>query len=76
MVVVVDLVLSVTDVAVSVTDALAGALVGAVYLTGAPLAEVETSNVPQAGEQAVEFCVRVQFRPWLAPSLETVDENC
>lgn len=45
-------------------------------MTGAPLAEVAELSVPQPGEQAAELCVRVQFRPWFAPSLETVAENC
>ena len=45
-------------------------------MTGVPLAEVAELNEPQAGEQAAEFWVRVQFRPRFAPSLETVAENC
>lgn len=45
-------------------------------MTGVPLAEVAGLIVPQAGEQAAEFWVRVQFRPRFPPSLETVAENC
>lgn len=63
-----DLVVSATEVAFSITAALAGTVLGAVYVVAAPLAVVAGLTVPHAGEQAVEFCVNLQFKPELLAS--------
>ena len=63
-----DLVVSATEVAFSVTAALAGTALGAVYVVKAPLAVVAGLTVPHAGEQAVEFCVKLQLKPELLAS--------
>jgi hypothetical protein len=69
------LVPSVTDVAVSVTDRLAGIFAGAVKLVAPPLAVVESDSDPQLGEQAVPPCVRVQATPLFFGSFPTVAAN-
>lgn len=68
-------VLSVTEMAVSVTGPLGGTAAGAVYVAAVPLGVVGGETVPQAGEQAVEFCVKVQFTPAAAGSFATVAVN-
>jgi hypothetical protein len=50
-----DLVPSVTEVAVRVTVALVGTVLGAAYVVGVPLAVSAGVIVPQAGEHAVPF---------------------
>lgn len=57
--------MSAADVAVTITVGLVGVLVGAVYVTGAPLAVLVAEIVPHPGEQAAPPCVSVQFTPVL-----------
>jgi hypothetical protein len=52
-----------TEVAVTVTEALAGITTGAEYVTVAPLAEVLLERVPHAGEQDEWLCVRDHVTP-------------
>jgi hypothetical protein len=75
-VVILDLVVSVADVAVSVTVGLASAAAGPVYVVGLPLAVLEGATLPQLGEQAVPACESAQVTPALAGSFETVAVNC
>jgi len=49
------LVPSATEVAVTVTVALVGTVLGAAYVVGVPLAVLAGVIVPQAGEHAVPF---------------------
>jgi hypothetical protein len=60
----------------TVTDAKAGAVAGGVYLAGTPLAVFAGLIVPQPGEQAAPFWVRLQVTPLLVPSFVTVGKNC
>lgn len=70
-----DLVPSATDVAVMITIAFVGTVLGAAYVVGVPLAVLAGVIVPHAGEQAVPPCVSVQLTPWLLESLLTVAVN-
>jgi hypothetical protein len=63
-----DLVMSATEVAVTVTVAFAGTVDGGVYVVGASLAVLVGATVPHAGEHAEPPCVRVQVTPLLAES--------
>src|SRR5215469_15435844 len=63
-----DLLLSATEVAFRVTDALAGNAAGAVNVVAVPLAVVAGLTVPHPGEQFVPFCVSVQVTPPLVGS--------
>jgi hypothetical protein len=67
-----DLAVSVTEVAVSVTDGFAGTLDGPVYLMGVPEALDVTESVPHTGEQFVPLCVSVHLTPLLCESFCTV----
>lgn len=58
-----DLVLSVTEAALTRTLVLAGNVEGPVNVVAAPLAVVVGLRVPQAGAQAVPFWVSVQLKP-------------
>jgi hypothetical protein len=71
-----DFVVSATEVAVSVTTGTAGTTEGAVYVVGAPLAVPAGLSVPQSGEQATPFWVRVQVTPLLVTSFVMVAVNC
>ena len=55
-----DFVLSAADVAVTVTVGLAGNVVGAVYVAGAPLAVLAGAIVPHPGVHDAPPCVSVQ----------------
>jgi hypothetical protein len=71
-----DLVVSVADVAVSVTVKVAAADDGAVYVTGVPEALDAAERVPQvAALQGPPMVDRTQFTPPLFPSLVTVAVN-
>jgi len=67
-----DLVLSATDVAVTLNCIFAPTAAGAVYTAEAPLAVLPGAIEPQPGEHPVPFCVSVQFTPLLLASLLTV----
>lgn len=58
-----DFVASAAEIALMVTVALVGTVAGAVYVFAAPLAVFAELSVPHPGEQAVPFCVSVQFAP-------------
>lgn len=66
-----DLLLSSTEVAVSVTPAGVGTLAGAVYVVGVPFSVFAGETVPQVGEHAVPFCVSTHAAPWFVGSLFT-----
>lgn len=69
------LVPSAIDVAVMVTLALVGTVLGAAYVVGVPLAVVALVIVPHAFEHVLVSCVSVQLTPWLLESLLTVGVN-
>jgi len=62
-----DFVVSVTEVAVTVTIAGVGTAAGAVYVVGAPLAVLAGLNVPHV-EHGVPLCETVQLTPAFAGS--------
>jgi hypothetical protein len=68
------LVLSVTDVAVSVTEAGAGTVAGAVYVTGAPDAVLAAESAPQVAALQPDPDT-VQFTPLFPASFATVAVN-
>jgi hypothetical protein len=61
-----DLVVSVAEVAVMVTDGFAGRFVGGVYVVAAPVVVVEEENEPHPDVHKVPFCTVVQFTCGLA----------
>jgi len=67
------LVVSRTDLAVSVTEGLAGTDAGAVYVT---VVAVCPESAPHAGAQLLPDWVRLQVTPWFRGSLDTVAVNC
>src|SRR5215831_20964566 len=69
-----DFVLSLTEVAASVTVAAAGMVAGGVYVVGLPLEVAAGDTAPQV-EQAAEARLRVQLTPELAESFPTVAVN-
>jgi len=64
-----------TDVAVMVTLALVGTVLGAAYVVGVPLGVVALVIVPHAFEHALVPCVSVQLTPWLLESKLTLAVN-
>jgi len=72
-----DLVVSVTEVAVTVTIAGVGTAAGAVYVLGAPLNVLVGEIVPHVGAHAEGGvpCVVVQLTPAFAGSFRTVGVN-
>jgi hypothetical protein len=73
-----DLVVSVTEVAVTVTVAGVGTAAGAVYVVGAPLNVLLGEIVPHVGGAHAEGgvpCVVVQLTPALAGSFRTIEVN-
>ena len=62
-----DLVVSVTEVAVTVTVAGVGTAAGAVYVVGVPFAVLAALKVPHV-EHGVPLCVTVQLTPAFAGS--------
>lgn len=63
-----NLVVSDTEVAVSVTAGFAGTVGGAVYVVNTPLAVLVGETVPHPGEHATPDWVRLQATPALAAS--------
>jgi hypothetical protein len=70
-----DLPMSATEVAVTVTVRGLGAMAGAEYVTGAPLAELVAESVPH-GVPEQPAPVTDQVTPELLGSLKTVAVNC
>ena len=69
-----DFVLSLTEVAVSVTVVATGMVAGELYVVGLPLEVAAGDTEPQV-EQAAEAWLRVQLTPALAESFPTVAVN-
>ena len=67
------MVVSRTELAVSVTVGFAGTVAGAIYVTAVLVCP---ESAPQPGAQALPAWVRAQVTPWFTRSLTTLAVNC